>query len=333
VKDNNITIPRLPAGDPVIHFIMANYRANQPVLLEGRHGVGKSSLFEEAARRLGIDVVVFDLSLMEAADLTGLPHRGEDGRTHYAPPARLPKDGKGVVVFEELNRASELTRTPCLQLCTARRLNDYLLPAGWVPMAAINPRRDGYFVDELDTSLTSRFNRAAVEPDRRRWVEWAARSGIDPRVTTFIDLNAKVFEGDQSNPRSWTYVSSVLKSWEREKAGELQPLVAGLVGETWAVAFLRHCSGEEKVLTGAQVVGTYQAHRTVILKQVRNGRLDVVRVTIEKVKEHLIAKSGHLGSAAAKHVGQFLDDLPGDLKIALRAWLAQNGLRQLLKAR
>jgi hypothetical protein len=57
-------------------------------------------------------------------------------------------------VFEELNRASELTRTPCLQLCTARRLNDYVLPQGWVPMAAINPRRDGYYVDELDAPLT-----------------------------------------------------------------------------------------------------------------------------------------------------------------------------------
>jgi MoxR-like ATPase len=332
VSDNDITIPRLPAGEPVIDFIATNYRANQPVLLEGRHGVGKSSLFEEAARRLNIDYVVFDLSLMEATDLTGLPYVGEDRRSHYAPPARLPKDGKGLLVFEELNRAPELTRTPCLQLCTARRLNDYMLPEGFLPMAAINPRRNGYYVDELDASLTSRFNRATVEPDRRLWLEWAARSGIDPRITGFVDLNPKVFDDERSNPRSWAYVSKLLTAWEREKSGEFLPLVAGLVGEIWAVAFLRHCDGQEKFLTGAQVVAEYPAVRSVIQEQVGNGRVDVVQVTIERVQDHLVAQRANLGGAAARNIGQFLDDLPGDMQIALRAWLAQNGFRRYLKA-
>jgi hypothetical protein len=324
-------LPKLAVGDEALSFIRTNYRARRPAMLIGRHGVGKSELFEQAAQALGVACIVFDLSLCDAVDLTGLPDKA-DGRTVYLPPARLPTGGNGLLVFEELNRAAEATRTPCLQLCTARRLNDYALPPGWVPMAAANPREGGYQVDDLCPALLSRFNRAEVVADRRRWVEWAGRSGVDPRVVGFVDMNPKVFDGGLSNPRAWKYVSDVLTAWEGDRDGELQPKVAGLVGETWAVAFLRHLQGNEKSLSGPQVVGMYQANRKVIQDQVRTGRLDAVQVTIQKVKEHLlVAGPAKLGDAAAKNVGQFLDDLPGDLKIDLRGWLAQNGHRRLLK--
>lgn len=57
----------LPAGDAVVEMIELARHANQPVLLAGRHGVGKSSLFEEAARRLGIGIIVRDLSCVSIA--------------------------------------------------------------------------------------------------------------------------------------------------------------------------------------------------------------------------------------------------------------------------
>src|SRR5262249_51637711 len=158
----------------------------------------------------------------------------------------------------------------------------------------------------------------------RDWLAWASRSGVDGRVVSFIDDNPEVFAS--SNGRSWTYVSNVLKAWEQTREGELLPLVAGLVGMAWAVAFLRHYNGKEKVLSGEQVAGRYAAHRKIIQEQVRAGRLDAVRVTIEKLKEHLVTNKGNLKGDAAKNVARFLGDLPGDLRIGLRSWLAQNGL-------
>ena len=139
-------------------------------------GVGKSSLFEDAAKRLGIGLIVRDLSLMEPVDLIGIPKVGPDGRTIYAPPAFLPTEGEGLFVLEELNRAPRYVQVPALQLLTARRLNDFVFPAKWLPCAAINDG-DEYQVDLLDPALLSRFLKARIEPDVVEWIAWARGPG------------------------------------------------------------------------------------------------------------------------------------------------------------
>jgi MoxR-like ATPase len=92
------------AGAPLIELIALCYAARQPILLLGKHGIGKSDLPADAARELGVSFISLDLSLMEPVDLVGIPRIESDGRTHYAPPSFLPSDGSGVLVFEELNR-------------------------------------------------------------------------------------------------------------------------------------------------------------------------------------------------------------------------------------
>ena len=101
---------------------------------------GLAELLQQAAQALKIECVVFDLSIMEPTDLIGMPAK-KGGRTVYCPPASLPDGGKGFLVMEELNRAPRYMMAPTLQLLTARRLNDYLLPAGWLPVAAVNPAK------------------------------------------------------------------------------------------------------------------------------------------------------------------------------------------------
>ena len=125
-------------GRPLMKLLKAAYFANQPVLLVGPHGIGKSQSIESLAHELNIGCEIYDLSIMEPVDLAGIPVVKQD-RLHYAAPKRLPTKGKGILLFEELNRVSKDLQTACLQICTARRFNDYALPDGWVPMAAINP--------------------------------------------------------------------------------------------------------------------------------------------------------------------------------------------------
>jgi MoxR-like ATPase len=143
-------------GKPLIDLLKLCYMGNRPVLLSGRHGIGKSESLEAAAAEMTISCISRDLSLMEPPDLIGMPRVAKDV-TRYSPPAFLPTTGKGILVFEELNRCPSYMRAPCLQLLTARQLNDYTLPPGWLPVAAINPPETDYEVSELDPALLSRF--------------------------------------------------------------------------------------------------------------------------------------------------------------------------------
>src|SRR5262249_16597879 len=154
----------LPLGPVVKRVLEVAYRARRPVLLEGPTGIGKSELVTQLAGELGIGIVVLDLSLLEPPDLVGLPVIA-DGRTTYAAPAILPRDGAGILMLEELNRAERYIQQPALQLLTARRLHEYELPPGWSACAAINPEDDKYQVTPLDPALRARFLNLRVRAD------------------------------------------------------------------------------------------------------------------------------------------------------------------------
>ncbi len=120
----------VPVGPRLEKVLTVAYRARRAVLLEGPTGVGKSEIIRRVAEQLGIETTVLDLSLLEPPDLVGLPIV-RDGRTEYALPHVLPRDGAGILLLEELNRAERYIQQPALQLLSARRLHEYELPAGW----------------------------------------------------------------------------------------------------------------------------------------------------------------------------------------------------------
>lgn len=174
------TLKTVKVGQPLLDLVELCYKAGQPLLLIGRHGVGKSECLEQAAEQMEIGFICRDLSLMEPTDLVGMP-KLEDGCTTFLPPDFLPTGGKGLMVFEELNRCPRYMRSPCLQLLTARTLNDYILPRGWLPIAAVNPNEGGYEVEDLDKALSSRFVQVVVMPSigssGPRRTEYTSRSG------------------------------------------------------------------------------------------------------------------------------------------------------------
>src|SRR4029077_1790165 len=138
-------------------------------------------------------------------------------------------------------RSPRHLQTACLQLLTARRLNSYRLPAGWLPCAAINDAEDGYFADELDGALQSRFVNVKTVADPTEWASWAQRAEIHPKIIDFVQCSPGVFDDPAANPRAWEYVSKLLKQCENSEGRQafLPVGLAGLLGDKWALAFLR----------------------------------------------------------------------------------------------
>jgi MoxR-like ATPase len=308
---------KIKAGRPLVKMATACYKANLPFLLSGPHGVGKSELLQQAAKELKIDFVVFDLSIMEPTDLVGLPVT-KGGKTVYCAPASLPTSGKGFLVFEELNRAPKFMQAPCLQLLTARRLNDYILRKGWLPVAAVNPSDEGYDVSELDDALLSRFVKVTVVADREEWLAWAESHKLHPNVLDYIRADRTVFKSRESNPRAWTYVSNLLlANAEETTQPTIKAAVIGLVGAERAASFFSYLKDRARPLTAQEVLACYPKHRTRLTAWVASGKLDRVRGTLRAVTAHLNPRDSFDAVDEDREQWEnlklFLMDLPGDL--------------------
>ena len=231
---SKLSINRVP------DFIHAAHRADLPFILIGRHGSGKSEVVENTAKKLGIGFEVLDLTLLEPVDLIGLPKIIAD-KTSYIPPSILPRSGKGLLLLEELNRASEVIRACVLELLTRRRIHEYSLPENWLPCATINPSGKSYMVDALDPALLSRFITVNIKIDKKAWLKWAAENGIDQRIIEFVTASPDAFEtkkySDENssetdngiNPRSLEYCSRFIKACQELKI-DREILSCGLMG-------------------------------------------------------------------------------------------------------
>lgn len=322
---------KVRSGKEVIDAIKLAYAAGKPVLLEGKHGVGKSNLIEQAAKELGIDCIVRDLSLMEPPDLIGLPTQ-HNGRTCYLPPAFLPESGKGLIVFEELNRSEKYMQAPCLQLLTARTLNDYKLPAGWLCVAAINPASSGYDTTELDPALLSRFVRIEVVADAKTWIAWGESAGVHESVLHFVRQTPDIFAASESNPRSWAYVSDIMKTYEAQQQDDenlLTVALAGIVGESLAVAFVQATLREEDSIPAETILHQYEKARSQVLHWVRSKKLDLLNATAHNVMVAFqsgdVANKVSTMAVPSRNLETFLGDLPADIAKQVRKVAKQTG--------
>jgi MoxR-like ATPase len=337
-------VKTVKAGGPLIKFLQLCYVADLPPLLVGPHGVGKSQIAEQAAGGMGVGYICCVLSTLEPTDLTGMPWR-DGGVTRYSPPGFLPREGAGLVVLEELNRCERPVRTPCLQLLTARKINDYPLPDDWLPAACINPYEDGYDAEELDAAFTSRFVVVRAEADAEEWLAWARRRGVPPGVDgratpdaqNFRGLRARVkqrpFHPDvigyveanaakifhDTNPRAWEMVSNLVWAAEALESDRdtLEAAVAGVVGDDRALAFRRFRRQGLKPPTALQLLGCYRTWGTQVRAWVRECKTDVLGDLTYSVLMLLQPREGYEGVRGDKKqwkaLGAFLGDLPPDL--------------------
>jgi len=330
-----------PIGQVVIDLLSLAYASNVPCLLEGSHGVGKSQICKQAADELGIDFISRDLSLMEPPDLVGLP-KIEGGATSFIPPAFLPREtGRGgFLLIEEINRAPRYMQASCLELLTSRQLNSYQLPPGWLPIACINPKTEGYHVDLLDAALMSRFMRVEVSAAVGSWVAWAQESGIHPKIIEYVEITPNVLDESEGgvNPRSWSYASNLLLGNGEQLLAEcpdtLVVALNGLIGPVHTTAFLQLLLGTEVALTPADIVDNWSNHKARVKRWAESGRLDLLTASLRSLLRWMepdsITEQLRENAQGQKSVRSFFQLLPGDLRERAESWVKGQGCTFLL---
>lgn len=250
--------------------IKACLLANQPVMLHGSPGAGKSQVVKQAAKELDMGFIDVRLSQLDPVDLRGIPTVNLDAKmTTWNPPDFLPRTVKdhgvpeefahpetGVLFLDEINSAAQGTAAAAYQLVLDRQLGDYTLPVGWRIVAAGNRSTDRALVNEMSTALKNRFSHIEFEVNNDDWTQWAFGADVHEIVIGFLRFqpqllnefeernqtkeekdrvkklkNAKAF----GTPRSWEFVSNIMKT-KPHKDIEFD-LVAGTVGEGAAASF------------------------------------------------------------------------------------------------
>jgi hypothetical protein len=237
-------------------IIRAAALADDTVIMEGPHGIGKSAIVKQFAKESGYHLEELFLSHQEVGDLIGIPHTIEiDGETitTWSKPIWLQRclkaaaEGKRVIIFlDELNRAPIDVRQSALQLVLERQIHEHILPTvdgvRTLIVAAINPA-DDYQVDELDPALLDRFLHVYVEADSKAFLEYARKVKMNSMVRDFIAEHPDRLHwtpadgGIGATPRSWTKLADFMDNIDDISEDILYQIMKGKVGTELASQF------------------------------------------------------------------------------------------------
>ena len=238
-----------------LNTIPAILDARLPVLIRGRHGVGKSEVVYMIAGQRSLPVVERRASQMTEGDLLGLPDTADlsDGRkatTWNAPDWLVTACTEPVVLFlDEVDRATMEVRQGLFELTDSRKINGWHLHPETLIIAAVNGGEHGsqYQVGEMDPAELDRWTVFDIEPSVEDWLGWASGK-VDGVLWDFVNHNRQHLEhSDDFEPnkvypsrRSWVRFARTTESLglfaEDGNRDLLLNLATGFVGFEAAVA-------------------------------------------------------------------------------------------------
>jgi hypothetical protein len=197
-------------GVPRVETLVQRLEALQAIM-----GMTNENMVNDRIR-ISVEMANISKSIME---------RGNTVVTQWASPSFLPmveRDGaKGVLFLDEITSADGQVQAAAYQLVLDRRLGDYILPDGWLVVAAGNRPEDRAVVKDMSSALANRFCHFEVEYDLQDWVDWAFAAKVDPRVISYnrYKHGASLYRFDPTSndkafptPRTWERVSDVLRA-------------------------------------------------------------------------------------------------------------------------
>jgi hypothetical protein len=107
-----------------------------------------------------------------------------------------------------------------------RKLGEYVLPDGWVVIAAGNPASEQGIHFSMPRPLRNRFVHLELEADLNDWCKWAVGAGVRPEIIAFLrfkpDLLHTADATSDANawptPRSWEMSAEQIYSLREAEA-------------------------------------------------------------------------------------------------------------------
>ena len=308
-----------------------------PVLVRGRHGVGKSEVVYQIAAARDLPVVERRASQMTEGDLLGLPDtadtaiNGRKATTWNAPDWLVTACEQPVCLFlDEVDRATMEVRQGLFELTDSRKLNGWKLHPGTLIVAAVNGGEHGaqYQVGEMDPAELDRWTVFDVEPTVEDWLVWA-EGNVDRVVWDFINQNRDHLEhtGDiepskvYPSRRSWARLNAVLSSAnmfqpEGFDAGILFTLTNGFVGTEAAIALVDFVKGYDRQVSIEDVLdaGSFE--------KLEDYGITEYTALVDKMEAAKVFTED-LTDTRAKNLAHLFATMPSE--VAMKLWTALTG--------
>ena len=246
-----------------------NPEANFPVMIRGRHGVGKSQVVYQLAEKLGMKVVERRISQMMEGDLMGLPSTdGESTSWNHPDWYKECADHARVLFFDEVDRGDQQVRQGIMQIGDSHSFNGLDLHPSTIVVAAVNGGKHGaeYQVGEMDPAELDRWTTYDVEPSVDDWLDWA-KDKVNPMMWSFVNQSRdhlehkEAFQPDEIYPsrRSVVRLDSVLTraglyANPKQNLDLVMNIAMGFVGLGAAAAFREFVINYEDHLTAEDIV-------------------------------------------------------------------------------
>lgn len=304
-------------------------KVKKPVLIRGKHGVGKSEQVYQFAANAGLPVIERRASQMTEGDLIGLPSL-DGNRTRWNPPDWYKEACEKPVVlfFDEVDRAVTEVRQGLFELTDSRKLNGHRLHPDTLIFAAVNGGTHGaqYQVGEMDPAELDRWTVFDLEPSVEDFLDYA-KGKVHAVVWDFINQNRVhlehkgEFEPNKVYPsrRSWfrfdeCVTSAGIVGKDKDEQKHYLPMIYEL-----GCAFI----GMEAAVSFRDFVEKYE--RQISIEDIFNGKFDAVKNL--PVNDHLalVEKMGASGKfketvndSQMKNIANYAQMIPAE--VCMKLW-------------
>ena len=297
-----------------------------PVLIRGRHGIGKSQIVFQLGEELGLPVIDRRASQMTEGDLLGLPKQTSGDVTEWCPPKWFKTAcTEPVILFlDEVDRATLEVRQGIFELCDSRKLAGHVLHPETLVFACVNgggDHGDQYQVGEMDPAELDRWTVFDVKPTVEDWLNWADDNVIG-LIWDFINDNHTHLEhNDDYEPnkkypsrRSWVRLSDTLaksgysdpqKLKTLRSSGALHQIASGFIGFEGATAMCDYLDNYKKIVTVEDILAGK-------IKLVDDFKINDHNALIERFKQQNVFNEV-LPAEQLKNVAKYFLKLPSEL--------------------
>lgn len=307
--------------------------------LWGPPGIGKSAAVRQIAgmieKKTGKKVKITDVRLLlfSPVDLRGVPV--PDKARQFAEWLR-PKifdmdpgeDMVNLLFLDELSAAPQSVQAAAYQITLDRMVGEHKLPDNTIVIGAGNRVTDRSVAYRMPGALSNRLMHFEIRVDFDSFYAWAVKEQLHPFVLGFLSFDSsKLYleEHDADDvafptPRSWKFVSDILKAAEVSQPSEAHHLIGGCIGAGTALEFEGWCRIYREL---PDIKDIFEGKCTVFPK-----KPDVLYALVSSLTARILEDQALMTDEELKNVCEYMKRLPVDFAAKFyRSISGADGLR------